>query len=155
MTEPLVTRADLEAFYDASLVLQVFSTDGGRTVAEDKLLMILRASAGEGEAILRRGWPSRTAVERLVGEDHGARKAFVDLAMAGGMGSKPEWTGQDAPFHSLRKDARKVLEDFADGATRSPGEDVAGVNTNRSPRVNARSFLFSPAAGCTRRPGGF
>jgi hypothetical protein len=157
MTEPLVTQADLELHYGARLVLEVFSDDGGRTISSPRLAATLSATAANGEAILRRGWPSRAAIEALVLEDDGARKAFVDLAMAAGMGSKPEWTGSEAPYSSLRKEARQVLTDLADGETRSPAEDTPGVgaNTNRTPRVNARAFIFSPALGATRRPGGY
>lgn len=155
MTAPLVTQADLEGFYPARVVLEVFSDDGGRTINATRLANTLAATAGQGEAILRRGWPSRASIDLLVTEDSAALKAFVDLAMAEGMGAKPEWTGADAPYATLRRDARQVLTDLADGTTRSPGEDIAGRSTNRSIRVNDRPLVFAPAYGETKRPGGY
>lgn len=155
MTEPLVTQQNIIDAFGQETFDGVFSDDGGRTVNETRLASALAASAAEGEAILRRGWPSRESIEALVGEDDGAKRAFCRLAIYCGVEAKPNWVGDDSPYATFRSDGRQTLKDLADGATKTPAEDVAGKNTNRLPRVNSRTFLFTPSRTDTKRPGGF
>lgn len=153
----LVTQADLDARFPPRHVAALFCDDGSG-VAGPRLAMALDEASRQAEAILRKGWPSVEAIQKLVAADSAVKGAVCRLVMAIGAEGKPEWSGENAPYATFRKDARQTLEDLARAALRSPGEAQAGANANMRARVSNATcppFVFAPTPGKPNTGGGF
>jgi hypothetical protein len=152
----LITQLDLEERYPPQFVSQVFADDGGLEPGA-RLAVACVVATRQADAVLMKAWPDRAARQQLVAEDDAVKSAICDLAMYEGMKGKPQWSGQGAPYATLRKDALSMLELLAQGKLRSDAEPKAGGNPNVRGRVSSADcpqFMFAPS-NRRPRPGGY
>lgn len=155
MAAPLVTQADLEARFPASVVRRAFCDDGSNTPGP-RLTTALDEGSRQAEQILLKAW-SLEQIALLVANDSAAKGAVCRLVLWQGIEGKPEWSGENAPYASIRKDARQTLNDLVEAKLRSPGEAQAGANTNHLPRISAPepNLVFTPSRRNPNAGGGF
>jgi hypothetical protein len=160
VADPLVTLSDLEASFGEELVREVFSPTG---VAIDalsppaRLTRALDVGSRQAESIIMRAWPSAEAVAEVVDGDVAVAHAICGLVMAIGMQGKPHWTGQDAPYRSLKKESDTTLFDLSKGKRLTIAKPGAHpVNQPRVTRGGARARMFAPpSSGSNDNRGGF
>lgn len=158
MADPLVTLADVQAVFPPDVVGAVFSDDG-TGIAGPRFETARRIASRLGEAILRKAWPGAPQLTALVAEDEAVKAMFCHLVMAEGVSVKPEWSGPEAPFAHLRKQAIQMFERYAQGQARPLAETADGVgknpNVGSSLTVATPERLFVPNARNPRAGGGF
>jgi hypothetical protein len=152
----LITQLDLEERYPPQFVSQVFADDGSLEPGP-RLPVACVVATRLGQAVLLKAWKDPAQHAELVAQDDAIKSAFCEIAMFEGMKGKPQWSGQGAPYATLRKDALATLELLVQAQLRSIAERTAGANPNV--RGNIRSpdcpqFMFAPNAR-RPRPGGY
>ena len=155
MAVDYINVSQLNLFFTALLVKQVFTDDGGSQPGP-RLDAAVKTASRTADGILLGAGFTEEQIEQLLDEDDALRCAVGKLVMAAGM-TKPEWHRTDS---TLRKDYQKegetYISDVAQTRKRSVGEAVAGKNPIHSSRITVETpqFVFAPQGG-RRAPGGF
>lgn len=152
----LITQIDLEERYPPQFVSQVFADNGGLEPGA-RLAVACVVATRQAQAVLIKGWPDSSQHADLVAEDDAIKSALCDLAMFEGMKGKAAWSGEGAPYSTLRKDALAMLELLVQGQLRSVAEAKAGKNPNVAGRITSPDcpeFMFAPSQR-RPRPGGY
>lgn len=157
MAAPIyIGQSDLEAFFPATHVRQVFSDDGSGTPGP-RLATALSAGCRQADAYLLKGWADDNLAALVAGDDS-IRLAVCQLVMAVGVLGKPEWSGEGAPYATLRKDALAMLQLLSTAQLRSRAEKTgAGANPNAKGSIASAAcpqFVFAPSRR-NPRPGGY
>jgi hypothetical protein len=139
-----IGQEDLETRFSALRVLDVFSNDG-KNIGTG-LSISCKVASRKVESILGSGW-GFDQIKTLVQEDEAIWALVCDLAMADGIKTnRPEWNNVDnPPYGKIDKEAKDLLQQYADGILDTRAQDKAGANPNqRAGKTRTFKTLFAP-----------